>query len=247
MVEGMAILRALWTGEAVTHDGRFYRFDDVRIHVTPVQQPCPIAIASNPRPPHADEATIDRALRRVGEIGDGWQVEMSTPEEFGERWTRIRDYARAAGRSPLPDTSMIHFYVNVQDRSQSAFDEARRFYEAWVTRGRSLEDYLRARHGTPTEVTERLAGFDAGCTLPILRFASGIRPARCAGRWPLLPAPGPRGPALRAARRFRPVDPGRRSRAGADGADPTPPGYSVPCGADGDAAAAVYLFPSPID
>src|SRR5262249_8158289 len=131
MVEGMAILRALWTGEAVTHHGRFYRFDDVRIHVTPVQRPCPIAIASNPRPPHADEATIDRALRRVGEIGDGWQVEMSTPEEFGERWGRIRAYAQAAGRSPLPEASMIHFYVNVQDRSQAAFDEARRFYEAY--------------------------------------------------------------------------------------------------------------------
>ena len=174
MVEGMAILRALWTGEAVTHHGRFYRFEDVRLHVTPVQQPCPIAIASNPRPPHADEATIERALRRVGEIGDGWQVEMSTPEEFGERWARIRAYARAAGRSPLPDTSMIHFYVNVQDRSQAAFDEARRFYEAYHL-GTFPEDYLRWRlvTGTPAEVTERLAGFlDAGCTLPILRFAS---------------------------------------------------------------------------
>jgi alkanesulfonate monooxygenase SsuD/methylene tetrahydromethanopterin reductase-like flavin-dependent oxidoreductase (luciferase family) len=174
MVEGMAILRALWRGEAVTHQGRFYRFEDVRIHVTPVQQPCPIAIASNPRPPHADETTIDRALRRVGEIGDGWQVEMSTPEEFGERWTRIRGYARAVGRNPVPDTSMIHFYVNIQDRSESAFDEARRFYEAYHL-GTFPEDYLRWRlvTGTPTEVTERLAGFlDAGCTLPILRFAS---------------------------------------------------------------------------
>jgi alkanesulfonate monooxygenase SsuD/methylene tetrahydromethanopterin reductase-like flavin-dependent oxidoreductase (luciferase family) len=110
----------------------------------------------------------------VGEIGDGWQVEMSTPQEFGERWGRIRGYARAAGRAPLPDASMIHFYVNVQDRSQAAFDEARRFYEAYHL-GTFPEDYLRWRlvTGTPSEVTERLAGFlDAGCTLPILRFAS---------------------------------------------------------------------------
>jgi alkanesulfonate monooxygenase SsuD/methylene tetrahydromethanopterin reductase-like flavin-dependent oxidoreductase (luciferase family) len=184
MVEGMAILRALWTGEPVTHHGRFYRFDDVRIHVTPVQRPCPIAIASNPRPPHADEATIDRALRRVGEIGDGWQVEMSTPAEFGERWTRIQDYARAAGRDPVPGTSMIHFYVNIQDRSQAAFDEARRFYEAYHL-GTFPEDYLRWRlvTGTPSEVTERLAGFlDAGCTLPIPASPAGTRWTRCAGR-----------------------------------------------------------------
>jgi alkanesulfonate monooxygenase SsuD/methylene tetrahydromethanopterin reductase-like flavin-dependent oxidoreductase (luciferase family) len=73
LVEGIGILRALWTGELVTHHGRFYRFEDVRLNVTPVQQPCPIAIASNPRPPHADEVTIERALRRVGELGDGWR------------------------------------------------------------------------------------------------------------------------------------------------------------------------------
>ncbi|HZS34608.1 MAG TPA: LLM class flavin-dependent oxidoreductase [Methylomirabilota bacterium] len=174
LVEGMAILRALWTGEPVTHQGRFYRFEDVRLNVTPLQRPCPIAIASNPQPPHADPETIERALRRVGELGDGWQVEMSTPAEFGARWRRIREYARAAGRRPAPETSMIHFYVNIQDRSAAAFEEARRFYEAYHL-GTFPEAYLRWRlvTGTATEVTERLAAFlDAGCTLPILRFAS---------------------------------------------------------------------------
>ncbi|MGH2372085.1 MAG: LLM class flavin-dependent oxidoreductase, partial [bacterium] len=36
MVEGIKILRALWTGKPVTHHGRYYQFDDVQIHVTPV-------------------------------------------------------------------------------------------------------------------------------------------------------------------------------------------------------------------
>src|SRR5262249_4779917 len=97
-----------------------------------------------------------------------------TPEEFGSRWRRIRDHARAAKRDPLPDTSMIHFYVNVQDRSDAAFEEARRFYEAYHL-GTFPDDYLRWRlvTGTPTEVVERLTRFlDAGLTLPIFRFAS---------------------------------------------------------------------------
>src|SRR5262245_57647278 len=102
MVEGIGILRALWTGEAMSHHGRFYRFDDRQLSVTPLQRPCPIAIASNPRPPYADDAMIERALRRVGELGDGWQVEMSTPEEFAARWARILHHARAAGRAHLP-------------------------------------------------------------------------------------------------------------------------------------------------
>jgi hypothetical protein len=57
----------------VTHHGRFYRFEDVRIHVTPGAQRLSHRDRVEPRPPHADETTIDRALRRVGEIGDGWQ------------------------------------------------------------------------------------------------------------------------------------------------------------------------------
>jgi alkanesulfonate monooxygenase SsuD/methylene tetrahydromethanopterin reductase-like flavin-dependent oxidoreductase (luciferase family) len=174
MIEGIEILRALWTGRPITHAGRYYQFRDVQINVTPAQAPCPIAIASNPQPPYADDAMIERALSRVGRIGDGWMVEMSTPEEFGARWRRILDAARKAARDPLPAASMIHFYVNVQDRAGAAFDEARRFYEAYHA-GTFPEDYLRWRlvTGTPDQVVDRIAGFiEAGCTLPILRFAS---------------------------------------------------------------------------
>jgi alkanesulfonate monooxygenase SsuD/methylene tetrahydromethanopterin reductase-like flavin-dependent oxidoreductase (luciferase family) len=174
LVEGIAILRGLWTGEPFSYAGRYYRFEDVQISVTPLQRPCPIAIASNPQPPYADEAAIDRALRRVGRLGDGWMVEMSTPDEFGRRWRRVQDAAREAGRDSLPAGSMIHFYVNIQDRSGAAFDEARRFYEAYHA-GRFPDEYLRWRlvTGTPEEVAARLRPFiDAGCTLPIVRFAS---------------------------------------------------------------------------
>jgi alkanesulfonate monooxygenase SsuD/methylene tetrahydromethanopterin reductase-like flavin-dependent oxidoreductase (luciferase family) len=173
MVEGIKILRELWTGQPVTHAGRYYRFENVQIHATPLQNPCPIPIAANPMPPYADEAMIERALRRVAQVGDGWMVEMSTPDEFGRRWRRIREYAQEAGRG-APDLSMIHFYVNVQEHAAPAWDEAVRFYESYHM-GHFPEEYLRWRlvTGTPEQVVERIAPFlDAGCTLPIVRFAS---------------------------------------------------------------------------
>ncbi len=174
LVEGIGILRKLWTGEPVTHQGRFYQFSDVALNVKPLQDPCPVAIASNPQAPYADDAIITRALKRVARLGDGWQVEMSTPEEFGHRWQRILDYAREMGRSPGPTTSMIHFYVNVNARSQAAFDEARRFYEHYHA-GTFPDEYLRWRlmTGTVDEVVERISRFiDTGCNLPIIRFAT---------------------------------------------------------------------------
>jgi hypothetical protein len=69
---------------------------------------------------------------------------------------------------------MIHFYVNVNNRSDAAFDEARRFYEQYHL-GTFPESYLRWRlvTGTVDEVVERISRFiDAGCTLPIIRFAT---------------------------------------------------------------------------
>ena len=46
--EGIAVLRTLFGGKNVSHQGRFYTFQDVTLEPRPVQQPCPIWIASNP-------------------------------------------------------------------------------------------------------------------------------------------------------------------------------------------------------
>src|SRR5918999_6460841 len=47
VVEGMTILRRLWSEARVTHRGRFYRFKDVELLPKPVQQPVPIYMAIN--------------------------------------------------------------------------------------------------------------------------------------------------------------------------------------------------------
>ena len=39
--EGVEVIQRLWTEERVTHDGRFYRFKDVRLMPRPVQRPHP--------------------------------------------------------------------------------------------------------------------------------------------------------------------------------------------------------------
>ena len=49
VVEGMTILRRLWSEARVTHQGKYYRFTDVELLPKPVQQPVPIYMAINPR------------------------------------------------------------------------------------------------------------------------------------------------------------------------------------------------------
>lgn len=59
--ETIAVMRRLWTEEAVTHHGRFFTLDDVRPGIRPLQRPNPpIWIATNSEP----------ATRRAAIIGD---------------------------------------------------------------------------------------------------------------------------------------------------------------------------------
>src|SRR5919108_2119378 len=46
--EGIVVLRKLFAERSASHAGRFYRFANVTLEPRPVQEPCPIWIASNP-------------------------------------------------------------------------------------------------------------------------------------------------------------------------------------------------------
>jgi alkanesulfonate monooxygenase SsuD/methylene tetrahydromethanopterin reductase-like flavin-dependent oxidoreductase (luciferase family) len=41
LAEAVQAIRTLWTGQTVSFEGRFYRFEDVSIRPTPIQQPGP--------------------------------------------------------------------------------------------------------------------------------------------------------------------------------------------------------------
>src|SRR4029453_11942150 len=78
--EGIDGLRKLFGGPNVSHRGRFYSFEGVTLEPRPVQQPCPIWIASNPTGltwkggASASEAVIERSFRRIARYADGWMT-----------------------------------------------------------------------------------------------------------------------------------------------------------------------------
>src|SRR5262245_23171970 len=84
--EGIEVLRRLLGGTNVSHHGRFYSFDNVTLEPRPVQQPCPIWIASNPTGltwkggASASETVIERSFRRIARHADGWMTNKLTPD-----------------------------------------------------------------------------------------------------------------------------------------------------------------------
>lgn len=174
MEESIALLRRLWLEDDVSFAGEVYRLARVTALPKPIQSPPPIWIATNPKRGVASPEVIERALQRVGRLGDGYMTDAVTVDEFRWRWERIGGYAADAGRDPSALGASIHLMVNVGDDAAAAFDEARRFLAQYYG-----EDFGRAYlkvwvlSGAPEAVAARLRAYlDAGCTVPIVRFAS---------------------------------------------------------------------------
>ena len=88
--EQIAILRRLWTEEAVHFEGQWDRLEGERINPLPVQQPIPIWIGGAREPGAA-------VLRRIGGLADGWFALMA-PEAYGPVREAVSAEAEAAGR-----------------------------------------------------------------------------------------------------------------------------------------------------
>src|ERR1700693_5057162 len=69
--EALPLLRRLWAGETVSHDGSIGSFRDVKLWPLPVQQPLEVWLGG----------MVPAALERCGRLSDGWLPSQWTTEE----------------------------------------------------------------------------------------------------------------------------------------------------------------------
>jgi alkanesulfonate monooxygenase SsuD/methylene tetrahydromethanopterin reductase-like flavin-dependent oxidoreductase (luciferase family) len=79
LAENIDICRRLWREDTQRSRGPTDRSRGDR-GPRPLQQPCPIWIASNPGRSTATSALVERALRRVAEKADGWMTVQLSAE-----------------------------------------------------------------------------------------------------------------------------------------------------------------------
>ena len=97
--EALPLLRRLWAGETVSHDGPAGTLRDVKLTPLPVQQPLEVWLGG----------TIPTALERCGRLSDGWLPSLCTPEEAAAGRVVIDEAAAKAGRSISPE----HFGMSI--------------------------------------------------------------------------------------------------------------------------------------
>ena len=156
--EAVPLIRRLLDGERVTHDGRFYRFDDTVCAPRPIQAHLQILIGgSGPK----------KTLPLVARHGDMWNA-YGTPEELAVSDAILRTACVAAGRDEREIERTVN--VNVVIRRDRA--DAERAWREWMTLHvpQEGEDRLDAA-GTVDDVAAVLARYlDVGFAHPVLIF-----------------------------------------------------------------------------
>src|SRR5690606_10991984 len=109
---GIALLRQIWSDREVVHRGKYYTLENINIVPKPLQKPPPIWIAVSPEREQAGDKVVDRAMRRVGALADGYITMGVTAKELGKRLRVIEQSAGEAGKDWANFEVAIHGMVN---------------------------------------------------------------------------------------------------------------------------------------
>jgi alkanesulfonate monooxygenase SsuD/methylene tetrahydromethanopterin reductase-like flavin-dependent oxidoreductase (luciferase family) len=98
-VEGIEIIKRLWTEDHVSFDGKEFRLNNVTVDPKPLHQP---------RPPIWIAANSDAAVERAAKIGDGWIIGPHSAIDELERQVQLcRRAWSTAGKPGKPNIPII--------------------------------------------------------------------------------------------------------------------------------------------
>ena len=141
--ESITVLRRLLAGEPVEHHGEFFRLQGATVRPP---APVPLYVGGN----------AEGALRRAGELADGWIMgPFGTLRDFAPSWRIVQDAARAAGRNADALIAGRLVYVAVHDDRDRAREALRGFLHGYY--GSRFDVDQSAIFGPPGEVAARLA------------------------------------------------------------------------------------------
>jgi len=141
--ESVTAIRRLLTGQRVDYEGKLVRLE--RATVRPAAR-VPLYVGG-----HADGA-----LRRAGQMADGWIMSpFGVVGDFAGLWRIVQDAARAAGRAPDSLVAGRLVYVAVDDDRARAREALHGFLHGYY--GSRFDVDRHAIFGPPREVAARLA------------------------------------------------------------------------------------------
>jgi alkanesulfonate monooxygenase SsuD/methylene tetrahydromethanopterin reductase-like flavin-dependent oxidoreductase (luciferase family) len=121
LVEAIGVIRQLWTGQPVSHKGKYYTVD-AKLYDPPAK-PIPLLAAANGK----------KSMRLAGQHGDGLITDPASWQQHKSEW---QDGARTAGKNPSDMPVLVEHYVVVGDET-----EAKRAAELWRFGPKAFKSY----------------------------------------------------------------------------------------------------------
>jgi coenzyme F420-dependent glucose-6-phosphate dehydrogenase len=101
LAEAIQLIRSLWTGDEITHDGTYYQTRKARLYTLP-KEPIPIYISS----------LVPNSATFAGFHGDGFlSVGGKEPALYQQMLRRFEEGARSAGKDPMQMPRLIELNV----------------------------------------------------------------------------------------------------------------------------------------
>ena len=151
--EALVALRALLSGQPVTHRGEFFAFERAWIRPAP-DPPVPIVVGGR----------SEAALRRAARHGDGWLGVWCSPKRYAEALSRIDAEAERVGRGSVRWQHGLQVWLGLDgDRGRARERLAAGMEGVYHIPFERFEKY--SPYGTPSEVAGFLTAYvEAGCT-----------------------------------------------------------------------------------
>lgn len=137
-LEALTLVKRLWTEDSVTFDGEFFKLDEARIGIRPLQRP---------HPPIMLAASGDKMIERAARIADGWTAVGHATQDVQIAQSKVYKAALAAAGKPFPPR---HFRLALETYVADTTEAARRI--AWPHVARKYAGY--ASWGQDEELPE---------------------------------------------------------------------------------------------
>ncbi|MHA1709973.1 MAG: LLM class flavin-dependent oxidoreductase [Candidatus Baldrarchaeia archaeon] len=108
--EAIYLLRRLWRGERFSYDGKFFKFNNAFLQITPVRGSIPIYVGAN----------SVKSREFTGECCEGWMPMIETPETYKKHLEDVKRGLERSGRSLDDIDTAIQIYTAVShDRNEA--------------------------------------------------------------------------------------------------------------------------------
>jgi alkanesulfonate monooxygenase SsuD/methylene tetrahydromethanopterin reductase-like flavin-dependent oxidoreductase (luciferase family) len=144
--ESIILMRKLWAGGKITHEGKFFTVRNAGLSLKPVRAG---------GPPIYVAGLVDTAVRRAARIGDAWLIaNASSIQEITPQMHTYRTALKEYGRTPLEFPIARECYVgssraSAHEECRAALEYKYAAYAAWgmtsPLEGTTFEDFAKDR------------------------------------------------------------------------------------------------------